>query len=248
VHIRDLRKSGFLLLIFLLEKEKYEQNFVRGKMMSNQPIEFSRTDRLEIPVSHGKLEARFEEPEGPMAGAALLCHPHPQYGGNMNTKALHHLARAYNEEGLATLRFNFRGIGASTGSYDGGDGERDDARAALDELRSQVVELDVPLVCGGFSFGAAVGLRVGFASEDVDGLVGIGLPVSLSDFEYLREDDRPLLVIQGEKDSFGPPERVQEVLDVGRDNVSFHVMKDAEHLFTGYFEELRETVKNHEIG
>lgn len=212
--------------------------------MTTQPVKFSRTERLEISVPHGHLEARYEQPEGSTNGVALLCHPHPQYGGNMNTKALYHLTRAFNEEGFATLRFNFRGIGSSTGTYDGGEGERDDARAALAELRSQVDELDGPLICGGFSFGAAVGLRVGYENENVDVLVGIGVPVTLADFEYLREDDRPLLVIQGENDSFGPPEEVREVLDTDRSNVSFRVIEDAEHLFTGHFEELREVVIN----
>ncbi len=211
--------------------------------MTTHPVEFSRTEPLEISVPHGHLEARYEEPEGTTRGAALLCHPHPQYGGNMNTKALYHLTRAFNEEGFATLRFNFRGIGASTGTYDGGEGERDDARAALDELRNQIDELDGPLICGGFSFGAAIGLRIGFESEDVDGLVGIGVPVTLADFDYIREDVRPLLVVQGEKDSFGPPDEVYEVLETDRKNVSFHVIEGSEHLFMGHFDELRQTVE-----
>jgi alpha/beta superfamily hydrolase len=210
--------------------------------MSNSPIEFARTERLEISVPHGHLEARLEEPEGETIGGALLCHPHPQYGGNMNTKALYHLTRSFNKFGWITLRFNFRGVGASTGFYNGGEGERADARAALTELGEEIDLSEGSLVCGGFSFGAAVGLRVGYESGTVDGLVGIGVPVSLAEFGYLRQDSRPLLIIQGSEDSFGSPEAVGDVLNADRDNVDFHVLNGSEHLFSGYFDELREAV------
>lgn len=212
-------------------------------MPTGSPVEFRHTERLEVPVPHGQLEARFEVPADGDAGGALLCHPHPQYGGNMNTKALYHLTRALNEHGFSTLRFNFRGVGASTGSYDGGEGEREDARAALETLKERARGGGGSLLCGGFSFGSAVGLRVGTEDPDVDGLIGLGLPVDLANFDYLRGDDRPLLVVQGEHDSFGSPGQVRNVLEVNRGNVVLRVIEGSEHLFTGYFEELREAVR-----
>lgn len=212
-------------------------------MTDERPVGFRNTQRLEISVPHGHLEARFEVPEDDGAGAALLCHPHPQYGGNMNTKALYHLTRTLNELGFSTLRFNFRGVGASTGSYDGGEGERDDARTALSTLKDRVSLDEGSLLCGGFSFGSAVGLRVGTEDDEVDGLIGIGLPVDLADFGYLGGDARPFLAVQGEHDQFGSPDRVRDVLNLDRGNVALHVIEGSEHLFTGYFEELREAVR-----
>lgn len=212
-------------------------------MPDDSPVDFRHTERLEVSVPHGHLEARFEVPEVNHGGAALLCHPHPQYGGNMNTKALYHLTRILNELGFSTLRFNFRGVGASTGSYDGGEGEREDARAALEVLKDRPETGGGTLLSGGFSFGSAIGLRVGAGDEDVDGLVGIGLPVDLADFDYLSGVDRPLLVVQGEHDQFGSPEKVRAVLDTVRGPVSLHVIEGSEHLFTGHFEELRGAVR-----
>lgn len=213
-------------------------------MSADAPLDFLRTERLEIEVPHGHLEARLEVPDSSGTGAALLCHPHPQYGGNMNTKALYHLTRTLNEFGFSTLRFNFRGVGASTGTYDGGDGERDDARTALEVLKQRVELGEGSLLCGGFSFGSAIGLRIGTEDEEVEGLVGIGLPVDLAGFDYLEANERPLLVVQGEHDQFGSPDRVREVLDLERDTVSLRIIEGSEHLFTGHFEELREAVRD----
>ena len=107
-----------------------------------------------------ELEAILREPEvRPLLGAAVLCHPHPVYGGTMDNRVVYRAGKAVMEAGLAALRFNFRGVGASTGSYDHGEGEKDDASAAIDYLSAKYSGL--PLVLVGFSFGAWVGLQAG---------------------------------------------------------------------------------------
>lgn len=209
--------------------------------MERSPVDLEYTEGLTIPVDHGQLEAKFERPSGNIRASALLCHPHPEYGGNMHTKALYHLARAFNESGVETLRFNFRGVGSSTGEFDGGDGEKDDVRAALKVLREK--QNNDFLIMAGFSFGTAVGFQVGVEESDVDAMLGIGLPVSLEDFDYLVHYSCPLLIVQGSLDEFGSPEAVKDVLGTNRDNVTLTVIDGAEHLFHNYFEELKTAVK-----
>ena len=158
---------------------------------------------MKIPVSHGWLEAVLKEPDDAARGAAVVCHPHPLHGGTMHTKAVYRAAQALNEAGLVALRFNFRGIGTSTGSHEGGVGEREDVHAALDWLETHYPTL--PLVCGGFSFGSMVGLGVGVDDARVVSLLGFGLPVGKAEYDYgyLASADKPVLVVQGEDDEFG---------------------------------------------
>ncbi len=107
--------------------------------------------------------------------AAVLCHPHPLYQGTMHNKVVYQAAKALDSMGIAVLRFNFRGVGASEGSYDHGRGEEDDVRAALDYLAAEFS--GVPLLAAGFSFGAWVGLRAGCLDPRVIELIGLGLPI-----------------------------------------------------------------------
>jgi len=133
-----------------------------------------------------------KEPEGAPKGAAVVCHPHPLFGGTMHTKAVYRSAQALVDAGLVALRFNFRGVGASTGSHDEGVGERDDARAALAWLESAYPGL--PVVAGGFSFGSMVGLTVGAEDPRVVALLGMGLPVERSgkyDYGFLADVTKP---------------------------------------------------------
>src|SRR5258708_31867953 len=127
----------------------------------------SPSGRLAIPVAHGQLEAILKAPASPVA-AAVVCHPHPLGGGTMNNNVVYRAAKALHEAGLAVLRFNFRGVGASTGRYDGGAGEEEDALAALDLLAQLHPRL--PLWMAGFSFGARVGLSVGARDVRVEKL------------------------------------------------------------------------------
>lgn len=201
---------------------------------------------LKIPAPHGHLEALLKEPDGSPRGAAIVCHPHPLFGGTMHTKAVYRAAQALNEAGLVTLRFNFRGVGASTGSYDEGLGEQDDARAALDWLAEEHAGL--PLVVGGFSFGSMVGLRVGAEDDRVVALLGLGLPVERDekyDFGFLASAGKPALLVQGENDEFGSGETISGVVSGLGAHVSLVRVPGADHYFTDRLDELRAAVRDY---
>ena len=144
--------------------------------MSSAP---SPSGRVVIPVAHGQLEGILRAPSEAVA-AAVVCHPHPLGGGTMNNNVVYRAAKALVAGGVTALRFNFRGVGASTGSHANGVGEEEDVRAALDFLRAQAPGL--PIWIAGFSFGARVGLTVGARSDDVVKLFGIGLALHMFDY------------------------------------------------------------------
>ena len=168
--------------------------------MSSSPTAPSPSGRLAIPVAHGQLEAILKEPAAPVA-AAVVCHPHPLGGGTMNNNVVYRAAKALGEAGVAVLRFNFRGVGASTGRHDGGAGEEEDALAALDVLAQR--HPDLPLWMAGFSFGARVGLTVGARDARVGKLLGIGLALSMFDYSFLNDCAKPKAVIQAANDEYG---------------------------------------------
>lgn len=196
-------------------------------------------------MSHGWLEAILREPDEAPRGAAVICHPHPLYGGTMHTKAVYRAAQGLNEAGLVALRFNFRGVGLSTGSHDDGHGEKDDLRAALDWLEERYPNL--PLVVGGFSFGSMVGLGVGAEDDRVVALLGLGLPVAKAEYDYgyLADTPKPVLVIQGENDEFGSGTEAAEVLKPMGPHITLVRISGADHYFVHRLEELRETVRGY---
>lgn len=200
---------------------------------------------LKIPASHGWLEAILKEPDEPPRGAAVVCHPHPLFGGTMHTKAVYRAAQGLNDAGLVALRFNFRGVGVSTGSYDEGHGEQDDLRTALDWLEERYPVL--PLVVGGFSFGSMVGLGVGAGDPRVVALLGLGLPVKKAEYDYgyLARADKPVLVIQGENDEFGSGAAVAEALAHVGPHLTLVRISGADHYFVHRLDELRETVRGY---
>ncbi|MDP2957162.1 MAG: alpha/beta hydrolase [Longimicrobiales bacterium] len=200
---------------------------------------------MRIPVSHGWLEAVIKEPDQAPRGAAVVCHPHPLFGGTMHTKAVVRAAEGLNDAGLVTLRFNFRGVGISTGSHDDGHGEKDDLRAALDWIETRYPTL--PLVVGGFSFGSMVGLSVGVDDPRVVALLGFGLPVEKGEYDYsfLSRADKPVLVVQGEDDEFGSGAATAEALARMGSNVTLVRISGADHYFVDRLDELRETVRGY---
>jgi alpha/beta superfamily hydrolase len=164
----------------------------------------------------------------------------------MHTKAVYRAAQALNEAGLVALRFNFRGVGTSTGSHDGGIGERDDLIAAIDWLAAEYPTL--PLVVGGFSFGSLVGLSVGSDDTRVAALLGLGLPVGLDDrydFTFLADADKPVLVVQGEDDEFGAGDVVASALAPLGSHVTLVRIPGADHYFGDRLDELRAAVRGY---
>ena len=201
---------------------------------------------MHIPVSHGHLEAVLKEPDSSLRGAAVLCHPHPLFGGTMHTKAVYRAAQALNEAGLAALRFNFRGVGASTGSHGGGVEEREDARAALDWLEARYGRL--PLLAGGFSFGSMVALREGAEDRRVVALLGLGLPIERNeayDFSFLADVAKPVLVVQGEGDEFGSGESIARHLAPLGDHITLVRVQGADHYFTERIDDMKRAVREY---
>jgi len=197
---------------------------------------------VKIPVSHGHLEAVLRDPGGTPRGGAVFCHPHPVHGGTMHTKAVYRAAQAFLELGLRTLRFNFRGVGCSTGTFDDGIGEEEDIRAALDWLELGGIR-ESPVVLGGLSFGSMVGMAVGVADPRVAALVGMGTPIHIYDYSYLSDAEKPVLIIQGERDEFGSAGEVRQVMEALGDHVTVEGIPGSGHLFEGHFQEVQTAIR-----
>lgn len=164
----------------------------------------------------------------------------------MHTKAVYRSAQGLNDAGVVALRFNFRGVGTSTGSHDEGVGEQEDVSAALDWMEAEYPHL--PLIVGGFSFGSMVALSVGADDSRVVGLLGLGLPVDLDaryDYSYLADADKSVLVVQGEHDEFGAGDRVARTLAPLGSHVTVVRVPDTDHYFEGKLEELRMAVRGY---
>jgi hypothetical protein len=169
----------------------------------------SRLVPLTLDGPAGKLEALLQEHDArDHALAAVMCHPHPLYGGTMHNKVVHRAAATLHALGAAVLRFNFRGAGKSAGRHDGGDGEVEDARAALAFLSQRYP--DARRWLAGFSFGAWIASRLAAAEPQVERLILIAPPVTTSSFEALESLATPKLVLQGSADDVVPPAAVRE--------------------------------------
>lgn len=153
---------------------------------------------VEIPGPSGVLEGVTSCPEGSSTAAvAVVCHPHPLHGGTMQNKVVHYLSRTLNELGLPTIRFNFRGVGASEGHYGKGVGEQRDLHAVLQWVRERAPGSELWLA--GFSFGAYVAYREA-ATGAVARLITVAPPVESFDFSVLQTPSCPWLLLQGEAD------------------------------------------------
>ena len=198
---------------------------------------------MDIPVSHGHLEAVLREPRGPIRAAAVVCHPHPLQGGTMHTKAVFRVAQAMAEINIAAVRFNFRGVGRSTGTYDAGAGEREDAKAALDWLEERCPK--VPLIASGFSFGSMVALNTGLADSRVKALFGFGVPVRLYDYSFLAGTVKPTLLVQGSQDEFGTAEELKKTTELFGTGITVATVEGADHYFNGAIGELKKAVASY---
>ena len=202
---------------------------------------FHRTIFLAGPA--GKLEATlWTTPIAEPAMAALVCHPHPLYGGTLHNKVVFQTAKALNQRGFPVLRFNFRGAGLSEGEHDKGAGEPEDVRTALEYLARQFPGRLILLA--GFSFGAWVGLRVGWEDSRVEKLIGLGIPAASFDLGYLRPCDKPKLFIQGGEDAFAPRASVEELFNTLREPKKLVVVEGADHFFSGHLGEIGRAIGN----
>ena len=196
----------------------------------------------EIPGPAGRLEALVDEPVGDPRAAAVFAHPHPLHGGTMHTKAVYQAAKALARIGVAVLRFNFRGAGASSGTFDGGPGELEDYRAALDFMAARFP--DRPLWACGFSFGSWVALNVALDDDRVPLLLGIALPVNHFDFSPVKESEKAKFLIHGDRDEVISLRDIRKFYAELREPKELVVIEDADHLFEGKTGEVGEAIED----
>ena len=189
----------------------------------------------------GRLEALLEEPErGSPLLAALVCHPHPLYGGAMRNKVVHRLARGLRRAGAVTLRFDFRGVNGSEGEYGHLTGETEDARAALEWLRRRYPEL--PFALAGFSFGACAIARLGCGMEDARFLLAAGFPTRMGGAEYLENCPSPKIFAASEHDEFAPRGEFEALFARVAEPKRLVWVDASDHFFAGALDALEETV------
>jgi hypothetical protein len=189
----------------------------------------------------GKLEALlWTSPLAHPPRAAVVCHPHPLFGGTMHNKVVFQTAKALHSLGIPVLRFNFRGAGLSEGAHDNGVGEQDDAGAALDYVEREFPQ--TPLLLAGFSFGSRVGLKVGCEDPRVSELIGVGIPTDNVldglDRHFLQACGKPKLIVQGSEDEFGPLKSIEALFATMPEPKKLVVVDGADHFLKGQLDQL----------
>ncbi len=191
--------------------------------------------RLEALLNAGEPDARF---------AALVCHPHPLYGGTVHNKVVYRAMKAMNGLGFPVLRFNFRGAGLSQGEHDQGRGEQDDVRAALAWLRN---EFKLPIIFAGFSFGSATGMKVVCGEDDVAAIISVGTPVEaegrIYSYEFLSRCTKPKLFVSGGRDQYGPREELEKVVAAAAEPKELVIVEGVDHFFEGKLPELQAAIE-----
>jgi alpha/beta superfamily hydrolase len=185
----------------------------------------------EIPGAVGVLEALLDLPDGEPRAVAVLAHPHPLHGGTMHTKAVYQAAKAMARIGVAALRFNFRGVGRSAGTFDAGVGEKDDFGAALAFAAARYP--GVPLWAAGMSFGSWIALSVGARHPDVSLLLAIAPPVDRYDYDIVKTSPKAKFIVHGEGDELVSIKDVRRFYGQLAEPREICVIEDALHLFDG---------------
>jgi alpha/beta superfamily hydrolase len=211
---------------------------------------------LEIPGPAGRLECLIDDPPGArgidvhgrvqsgggVRAAVVFAHPHPQYGGTMHTKAVYQSAKALARIGCAVLRFNFRGVSRSEGTFDSGLGERADFLAALSFMRER--HPGAPLWAAGMSFGSWIALTAGAEEPTVSLLLGVAVPTDHYDFEAVRTSHKPKFLIHGERDDITPLKQIRAFYAQCAEPKELVVIDGADHLFDGKVGEVADAVED----
>lgn len=191
----------------------------------------------------GRLEALLNTGAEGASYSALVCHPHPLFGGTMHNKVVYAAMKALNQAGFPVLRFNFRGAGLSQGEHNHAHGEVEDVRAALDWLDRQ---FRLPILFAGFSFGAAVGLRAACPDQRVVALISLGTPVEAEgrayQYGFLRDCHKPKLFVSGGRDQYGPRAALEQVVAAAAEPKQLVLIEEADHFFEGHLHELRNAI------
>lgn len=180
-----------------------------------------------------KLEGLMYKPEGAEVRAAVVCHPHPLYGGSMNNNVVDAALEALWKLGFATVRFNFRGVGSSEGEHGEGQGEIEDAKAAMRFILEQPGIRQDGAVMAGYSFGAAVAIRAGAEMKEVGTIAAIALPVSMGDFSAAAKSGKRIVLIAGDRDAYCPERSISEFAERSGASADLRIIPGADHFFGG---------------
>jgi hypothetical protein len=199
----------------------------------------ARSETFDFAGPAGCLESVLMETEGPARAAGVVCHADPLQGGMMHFKVVFRAAKALRDHAVPALRFNFRGVGRSEGHHDDGRGEQADVVAALDEIERRYP--NVPLILGGFSFGAAMALSVATREPRLRAVFALGFPITRVEpttYGKLSELRVPLLFVQGERDIFGSGDAVRALASGLPVSPRVEIVAGADHFFTGKLDEV----------
>lgn len=197
---------------------------------------------LDLTGPVGRLEALLDAPAGKPKAAVVFAHPLPTHGGTMHTKAVYQGTKGLVRAGCVVLRFNFRGVGGSEGTFDGGAGENGDYTAALDYVASH--NSGLPLWAAGFSFGAWIALETGAVDDRVTALIGIAPPVTKAayDFSNTTRSTKPKFFVQGEADDICPVQDMWAFYGGLPEPKELVIIDGADHLFDGHTTEVGEAL------
>lgn len=191
-------------------------------------------ERVTINAGNLSLEGVFYLPdEGRAVGGMVICHPHPQYGGDMHNNVVLALHEAAREAGCASLRFNFRGVGASRGSYEGGTGEKEDVSSAIGYLRERLGPDAAEVIVAGYSFGAYVGSAVAVEEKKVEACILVSPPVGMMDFGHLKTASMKVLFIAGDMDPYCPLHSLEAFRGEMPGENHLEIVPGADHLYFG---------------
>jgi alpha/beta superfamily hydrolase len=198
--------------------------------------------------SAGRIEGRYQPSNQKEAPIALILHPHPKHGGTMNNKVVYALYRSFVEQGFSTLRFNFRGVGRSEGSYDGGEGELSDAASALDWLQSTNPNVSRFWVAG-FSFGAWIGMQLLMRRPELEGFISVSPPANMYDFNFLAPCPVSGQIIHGSEDAIVPVASIKTLVEKLRNQkgikIDYQLVNQSDHFFTDQIPLLCHHVENY---
>ena len=196
---------------------------------------------ININGPEGRLEARYMPAADPSAPLALILHPEPNRGGNMNNRVSLAMYNHFKERGFSVLRFNFRGVGRSMGTYNNGEGELSDAATALDWIENQCPNARACWVAG-FSFGAWIGMQLMMRRPEIVGFVAVTPPANDKDFTFLAPCPSSGVILHGEADGTVPPQSVARLVDRIQTQkgveVDMRFIPDANHFFTSHLDQL----------
>ena len=203
---------------------------------------------LLIPGPEGKIEAKYSHNNRDDSPIVILLHPDPSKGGTMHTKIIFKMYKIFIKAGFSTIRFNFRGVGRSVGTFDNGEGELADAASAMDWLQSQNPTSNTSWISG-FSFGSWIGMQLMMRRPEITGFISISPPASTHDFSFLAPCPASGLIVQGKDNDLVPASKVENLVErISKQkgiSIEISVIEGANHFFTSHLDEAMTSIDNY---